>query len=109
MTKRVASPYGPQISVREREDLMPADAQVACQTDYGVEVFDRVIQVTVASGGNVARKYALRLEGEAKAICAGCPVRLTCLRVYGPSPLAFGVVGGLTDAERAVLFGGETA
>lgn len=35
----------------------------------------------------------------AKAVCAGCPVRVQCL-IYAQSALAHGIAGGLTEEER---------
>ena len=35
----------------------------------------------------------------AKAVCAGCPVRVQCL-IYAQTALPFGVAGGLTAEER---------
>jgi WhiB family transcriptional regulator, redox-sensing transcriptional regulator len=38
---------------------------------------------------------------DAKALCTACPVRGTCLEVFGDI-LEFGVVGGLSGPERRV-------
>lgn len=41
-----------------------------------------------------------RLAEEAKAVCAGCPVRSNCLRMAVDEDLRAGIFGGLTFAER---------
>ena len=50
---------------------------------------------------------ARELVAEAKQVCAGCPVRQWCLAdaMASEDPaLRWGVVGGLTPAERTQLF-----
>jgi WhiB family redox-sensing transcriptional regulator len=42
-------------------------------------------------------------EAEAKAICAGCPVRLECLAYALDSGEAYGVWGGLSEDERRAM------
>ena len=42
-------------------------------------------------------------EAEAKAICAGCPVRLECLAYALDSGEAYGVWGGATEDERRAM------
>ena len=42
-------------------------------------------------------------EAAAKAICAGCPVRLDCLDYALDSGQAFGTWGGLNEDERRAL------
>jgi hypothetical protein len=44
---------------------------------------------------------------EAKAVCAGCPVRPACLE-FALTALGEGVAGGLTADERSVLRSGRT-
>lgn len=39
---------------------------------------------------------------EAKAVCAGCPVRQMCLE-FALAMLPYGIAGGLTETERAQL------
>lgn len=39
---------------------------------------------------------------EAKAVCAGCPVRKMCLE-FALAMLPYGIAGGLTETERAQL------
>ena len=51
--------------------------------------------------GTVGPAVALQVEA-AKAVCAGCPVRVPCLRRALATGEA-GVWGGTTDAERVVL------
>jgi WhiB family redox-sensing transcriptional regulator len=47
-------------------------------------------------------------EAAAKAVCAGCPVRIACaehaLRVREP----YGVWGGMTESEREEIVAGRT-
>jgi hypothetical protein len=43
---------------------------------------------------------------EAKAVCAGCPVRRTCLE-FALAVLPYGIAGGLTETERARLRSGR--
>jgi len=43
---------------------------------------------------------SVRLTREAKAVCAGCPVRTQCLQFALSSPERHGVFGGLDDRER---------
>jgi WhiB family redox-sensing transcriptional regulator len=40
---------------------------------------------------------------EAKAVCAGCPVRLTCLDVALTNREQYGVFGGLDEDERRAV------
>jgi WhiB family redox-sensing transcriptional regulator len=42
-------------------------------------------------------------ERRAKAICAGCPVRLPCLEYATGIREPHGIWGGLTESERRVL------
>ena len=42
-------------------------------------------------------------EAEAKAICAGCPVRDACLAYALDTGEAYGVWGGLSEDERRAL------
>jgi hypothetical protein len=111
MTTPIVAQYqGPQHHIKGlvRDRLMAADSPNRCHSNP--EPFERVIELTVepTQAGRRSSSWARKLIGEAKAVCAECPVRLQCLAVHGPD-LKLGVVGGLTDAERAVLFGGETA
>ena len=50
---------------------------------------------------------ALFVEGaaqrEARAVCTGCPVRLSCLADALDSRMDFGVWGGMTERERRAL------
>lgn len=54
------------------------------------------------SGGERRRERRQR-ELRAKAVCAGCPVRGECLDAALANDERYGVWGGLTDGERAVL------
>jgi WhiB family redox-sensing transcriptional regulator len=45
--------------------------------------------------------FRRRREREAKAICAGCPVRQPCLEWALTRPETHGIWGGLTAEERA--------
>lgn len=45
---------------------------------------------------------------EAKAVCASCPVRRTCLE-FALAALPHGIAGGLTETERARLRSGRQA
>jgi transcription factor WhiB len=83
--------------------LMPADADVTCADPAYRGEFEAVLDAQYASKPN---KEALSLaQRRAKAVCGMCPVQEICLRVLGPSPHTFGVVGGATDAERKKMFG----
>ncbi len=42
-------------------------------------------------------------QREARAVCAGCPVRLECLADALDSRADFGVWGGMTERERRAL------
>jgi WhiB family redox-sensing transcriptional regulator len=56
----------------------------------------------VGAGSQVAVQV-----GQAKRVCAGCPVRALCLAdaMAGEDPaMRWGVTGGLSPAERAELF-----
>lgn len=44
-----------------------------------------------------------RLQGKAKAICAGCPIRQECLDHAMKHNIKFGIWGGLTPCERWAL------
>jgi WhiB family redox-sensing transcriptional regulator len=50
---------------------------------------------------------ALFVEGaaqrEARAVCTGCPVRLSCLADALDNRMDFGVWGGMTERERRAL------
>ncbi len=46
---------------------------------------------------------ALEQAELAKAICAGCPVRLECLEFALTTNQPYGIFGGLTEAERKSL------
>ena len=50
-----------------------------------------------------ASGQALEQVVEAKAICAGCPVRRQCLAFALRTRQAHGIWGGLTEAERALI------
>jgi hypothetical protein len=39
---------------------------------------------------------------QAKAVCAGCPVRAECLE-FALAKLPYGIAGGLTEVERRAL------
>jgi hypothetical protein len=111
MTTPIAAQYqGPQHHIKGlvRDRLMPADSPNLCHS-YP-EPFEKVIDLTVepSLAGRQSTAWARKLIAEAKAVCCECPVQLTCLAVHGPD-LKLGVVGGLTDAERSVLFKGATA
>lgn len=41
-------------------------------------------------------------EGEAKALCQGCPIQRDCLR-YAVNAHEVGVWGGMTDEERRAM------
>jgi len=45
----------------------------------------------------------LRREARAKAVCADCAVRATCLDWALANHEAFGIWGGLNEAERRVM------
>lgn len=47
-------------------------------------------------------------ERRAKTICAGCPVRATCLDYALGIREPHGIWGGLTEAERRVLIARDT-
>ncbi|WP_046386021.1 WhiB family transcriptional regulator, partial [Kitasatospora aureofaciens] len=49
-------------------------------------------------------KEAKEREAAAKAVCAGCAVRVECRRHALAARLPYGVRGGLTAAERRALF-----
>jgi WhiB family redox-sensing transcriptional regulator len=51
------------------------------------------------SGGERKRQRIAR-EARAKAVCAGCPVRIQCLDYAVASGERYGVWGGLTSDER---------
>ncbi|WP_405000746.1 WhiB family transcriptional regulator [Kitasatospora cathayae] len=53
--------------------------------------------------GTAARKR----EEAAKAVCAGCAVRVECRRSALAAREPYGVRGGLTAAERRALFTGD--
>lgn len=44
-----------------------------------------------------------RQVAQAKAVCAGCPVRAECLRYALDAGLDHGIFGGTTDGERRKL------
>ncbi|PYC77413.1 transcription factor WhiB [Streptomyces tateyamensis] len=48
-------------------------------------------------------------EEAAKAVCAGCPVRVECRRYALDAREPYGVWGGLTEDERHRLFSGTLA
>ena len=57
-------------------------------------------------GKDTDRWFALESDPatyEAKQVCAGCPVRESCLQFAIDNPEHFGVWGGLTGRERAKL------
>ena len=39
----------------------------------------------------------------ARAMCAGCPVRLTCLDYAQRNKIEYGIYGGLNETERKAL------
>lgn len=51
--------------------------------------------------GSLSRTEWRRREQAAKAVCAACPVRRSCLEEALLKPEEFGVWGGLTADERA--------
>lgn len=53
--------------------------------------------------GGERRRERRQRELRAKAVCAGCPVRSECLDTALANDERYGVWGGLTDTERAVL------
>jgi WhiB family redox-sensing transcriptional regulator len=46
-------------------------------------------------------KVTARREKQAKAVCAGCPVRDLCLLDALDGGIVFGVYGGKSESERA--------
>ncbi|MFJ9773526.1 WhiB family transcriptional regulator [Kitasatospora sp. NPDC101157] len=70
----------------------------ACQTSEGAALFlpAPVHRTTV--------KDAKEREEAAKAVCAGCAVRVECRRHALAVREPYGVRGGLTAAERRALF-----
>jgi WhiB family redox-sensing transcriptional regulator len=46
---------------------------------------------------------ALRQAQHAKAVCAGCPVRIECLEWAQSSGQTYGVWGGFDEEERAAM------
>ncbi|WP_351234802.1 WhiB family transcriptional regulator [Streptomyces sp. NPDC002133] len=42
-------------------------------------------------------------QNRAKAVCAGCPVRIACLAEALDNRIEFGVWGGMTERERRAL------
>jgi WhiB family redox-sensing transcriptional regulator len=53
--------------------------------------------------GSLSRKEWRRRELAAKAVCETCPVRAACLDEALLAPEEFGVWGGMTADERAML------
>jgi hypothetical protein len=69
----------------------------ACR-DHDPELF-----FPVAGSGS---ELYVRQVAEAKAVCAGCPVRARCLE-FALEQLPYGVAGGLDEHERAALRRGQ--
>jgi WhiB family redox-sensing transcriptional regulator len=67
-------------------------ARAACR-DVDPEVFSPVAEAGPVLAAQVA---------QAKAVCAGCPVRAECL-AYALEALPYGIAGGLTEDERRGL------
>ncbi|CAM5566341.1 WhiB family transcriptional regulator [Kitasatospora aureofaciens] len=70
----------------------------ACHTSEGAVPF------LPAPAHRTTAKEAKEREAAAKAVCAGCAVRVECRRHALAARLPYGVRGGLTAAERRALF-----
>lgn len=82
-TDRIAASFG--------QDLHPWMQDAAC---HGVDMFP----------GRTTRETR-----GAKAVCAGCPVALPCLRYAIDERIEWGVWGGMSETERANIRKGAVA
>ena len=80
-------------SVFELHETWGRDA--ACQNSTGTVFF--------GPNGFESKRDRARREAAAKAICARCPVIMACREYAMRQNEAFGVWGGLGEAERRIL------
>jgi len=88
--------------------LQPWEQRAACK-DTPIEWwFGKDRDQFRLDAGEKIRNYRTREQtAQAKAVCAGCPVRAECLAWALEQRIEFGILGGLTEHERRQLLNGQ--
>lgn len=88
-----------------RSRVLRVDTPTPCHAPENRDIFEAIIDMTVASSKKPEKRTRLKKAVEAaQGICGNCPERKQCLDVHGPDT-KLGVIAGATDKQRAKVFG----